>query len=59
MASWTMVQHAMNAAMWAVVGAYVVQNFAPEMPMAAKLGVLAVVYSYGTDIIDDKLLSGM
>lgn len=55
MAPWTMKQHAINAVMWAGVGAFVIQNnYLASVPLPAALAGLAVVYSYATDMIEEK-----
>jgi hypothetical protein len=51
---WTLSEHLINAAIWATVGTMVALPFIERqdgMMKAAALAGVAIVYSYGTDII--------
>jgi hypothetical protein len=50
--TWTHFDHALNAAMWGLVGFYILPRLTNSIgSQQLALPVLAVCYSYGTDLI--------
>lgn len=48
--TWSTNEHLANAALWAIVGTYVYNNYGGGFPQMAVFGGLALVYSYGVDM---------
>ena len=51
MAAWSLNQHLANAAVWALIGTYVIKNYGQDMNPMIVHGVLALAYSYGIELV--------
>lgn len=55
---WTLQEHMINAAAWAIAGNYFLPSLEARVGTMAGMAILALAYSYGTDYASGYLAGG-